>query len=133
MFSVRETSYVLRPKSAAWRSSDPPSLSEVSMTVERAGAPLGGHNIQVVIGAPDRQRRGLNAQVVVWLPSGWWVTLRNQFADATGVAAAILESAADGLSDLTTFAAGGMPRGARAFWEELVATTVEARGPDYWR
>jgi hypothetical protein len=61
------------------------------------------------------------------------VTLRNQFADAPGVAATILESAADGLSDLTALAAGGTPRDATTFWKELVATTIEARGPNYWR
>src|SRR3954467_10423731 len=75
MSVVHEIGYLLRPKSAAWRSSDLPSLSELSLTVERAGAPLGGHNIQVVMGAPDRPRTGLNEQVLLWLPSGWWVTL----------------------------------------------------------
>ena len=133
MSFVHETSYILRPKSAAWRSFKPPSLSEVSMTVEHAGAPLGGHNIQVVLGAPDKPRRGLDDRVLLWLASGWWVTVRNQFADATGVAATILESAADGLSDLTALAAGGAPRDGTAFWEEVVATAIEARGPNYWR
>jgi hypothetical protein len=42
--------------------------------------PLGGTNIQVVVGPPDQPRRGLNENVAVWLDSGWWVTSRNQFA-----------------------------------------------------
>jgi hypothetical protein len=135
---VHEQRFVLRVKSAAWRNPDRTHrghrLSELSMTVERDDVPLGGHNIQVVLGAPDQPRAGLNEDVALWLDSGWWVTLRNQFALAPAVATTILESAADELSRLTERVAEGSPPGpGDAFWQEIVAIRIEAAGPGYWR
>jgi hypothetical protein len=130
---MHEGRFVLRPKSAAWRSSDPPVLSEVSLTVERDGVPLGGNNVQVILGAPDQPRSGLNEDVLLWLEPGWWVTVRNQFAAAPTVAAAILASAAQDLSRLTEYVGGGEGGESTGFWELVVCTTIAARGPDYWR
>ena len=134
---MRETRYLLRTKSAAWRARRAPHegdrLTELLITVERGGVPLGGNNIQLVAGAPDRRRSGLNEDVVMWLDSGWWLTLRNQFADAPHVAAEILASAADRLSELTDCAdRGGRPGDGDSFWQQIRATTIVATGPDYW-
>lgn len=100
------------------------------MTVERDGKRLGGNNVQVVLGAPDRRRQRLDEDVAVWLESGWWVSLRNQFAQAPEVAATILASAA---STLTAEATGARGKDAEAVTRKLFSTTFEAAGPDYWR
>ena len=108
-------------------------LFALSITAERHDAPVGGNNIQIVVGAPDQRRSGLNEDVVMWLESGWWVTLRNQFADAPDAAVKILASAADRLSELTERAdEGGGPDG-KSLWQQIRGTTIEATGPDYWR
>lgn len=103
------------------------------MTVQRDGKRLGGNNVQVVLGAPDRRRQRLDEDVAVWLESGWWVSLRNQFAQAPEVAATILASAASTLSTLTAETTGARGRDAEAVARKLFSTTVEAAGPDYWR
>jgi hypothetical protein len=131
---VREGVFQLRPKSAAWRNRDWASLSELSLTVDVDGHRLGGHNVQVVLGAPDRDRSGLDEDVVLWLDSGWWVTLRNQFAQAPSVAATLLRSGADELSRLTDRVTAGAPRAAGGeFWQEVAVITIEVRGPNCWR
>jgi hypothetical protein len=135
---MRTTRYVLSPKSFGWRRRDHPDegdrFFEVSLAVERdAGVPLGGHNIQVVLGAPDQARHGLNEDVVLWLDSGWWVTLRNQFADAPDVAISILRPAADELSRLTELVSSGECGQHQALLERVHAISIETAGPDYWR
>ena len=62
------------------------------------GEQLGGHNVQVVGGVPDRPRYGLDEDVAMWLPSGWWLTFRNQFAQAPDVAREIVDSVVNELS-----------------------------------
>src|SRR5580698_6491228 len=102
--------YILRPKSGTWTNApDVPHdrLLRFDMTVTHDGTSLGGNNIQVVLGAPDQSRTGLDEDVVLWLDSGWWVTLRNEFARAPGVALRALESIAGELSAITAD-----PRGA---------------------
>jgi hypothetical protein len=65
------------------------------LVASRDGRPLGGNNVQAVLGAPDRKRFRLDRDVALWLPSGWWVSLRNQFAQAADVATKIVESVED--------------------------------------
>jgi len=86
---VNRTDYVLRPRSGG--SSAHPTNSHLpeyrllhfDMTAERDGKPIGGHSVQVVVGAPDRERRGLGEQIALTLDSGWWVAFRNEFARAS--------------------------------------------------
>jgi hypothetical protein len=104
-----------------------------NLTVEYEGKQLGGNNIQAVLGAPDQPRRGLDEEVALWLDSGWWVSLRNQFALAPCVAVEILSSVADGLSTITaqlTLARG--PEG-KELSDRLFATSLTGAGPAYWR
>jgi hypothetical protein len=96
------------------------------MTVNYDGKPLGGNNIQAVVGAPGQKRIGRDAQVVLWLDSGWWVAVRNEFARAPDVAHRILESGADALSAITSH-----PHGADA--SILGSAVIEAVGPSHWR
>lgn len=134
---MRQAEYLLRAKSGAWTAhpnahSPDNRLLQFDMTVERDGERLGGNNIQAVVGAPDRERRGLDADVCVWLASGWWVSLRNQFADAPDVAAAILASVADSLSALTDEATHARGNDAEAVTQKVFAAALQATGPDYW-
>ena len=134
---MRTTQFVLRPKSFGWRRRDRHDegdrFFEVSLTAERDGVPLGGHNIQVVLGAPDKARHGLNEDVVLWLDSGWWVTLRNQFAGAPDVAISILRPAANGLSRFIELVSAGESGQHEALLERVHAISIETPGPDYWR
>lgn len=88
---------VTRLRSASCRSRA--SRSSGSLTVVRfmyASIPstaLGGTSIEAVVGAPDQPRHGLDEDVEMWLDTGWWVTLRNQFALAPCVANEIILSA----------------------------------------
>jgi hypothetical protein len=138
MIRMRQTRYVLRAKSGAW-SAHPDAhspeyrLLRFDMTVERDGKRLGGNNIQLVVGAPDEVRRGLDREVSVWLQPGWWVSLQNQFADVPDVAAAILASVAAPLSALTGEATDARGKDAEAVTHKLFSTALEAAGPDYWR
>jgi hypothetical protein len=95
------------------------------MTVTYDGKQLGGNNIQLVVGAPSQTRVGLYEDVVLWLDSGWWVTLRNEVGQAPDVAHRILASAADALSAITSD-----PRGADA--SILGTAAIEAAGPSHW-
>lgn len=134
---MREVQYLLRAKSGAWTAhpdahSPDYRLLRFDMTVERDGNRLGGNNIQVVVGAPDEQRRGLDEEVCVWLDSGWWVSLRNQFADAPEVAASILASVADCLSAVTAQATDARGTDAEAVTRAVFSTVFEGTGPGYW-
>jgi hypothetical protein len=135
---MHEVGYRLRAKSGAWShhpdAHDPEyRLLSFALTAERAGGPLGGNNVQAVVGAPDQKRYRLDQAVAVWLPSGWWVSLRNQLAQAPEVGTQILESVEHPLSEIT--AELGTARGARTeeLTRDLFAVTFDASGPDYWR
>jgi hypothetical protein len=103
------------------------------MTVERDGKKLGGNNIQLVVGAPDRLRRGLDEDVAMWLSSGWWVALRNQFSLASCVAMEVLNSIENELSSITSEVNEARGPDAAEVSERLFATTFTGEGPDYWR
>jgi hypothetical protein len=133
---MRTVRYSLHAKSGSWTrhpdSHSPDSRLLRFMTVECDGERLGGNNVQVVIGAPDYPRRGLDEEVAMWLDSGWWVTLRNQFAQAPAVALQILRSVADDLSTLTGAATAARGIDAEEVTLRVFSTTLEAEGPAYW-
>ena len=136
---MHRTRYELRPKSGSWtchpdRQSSPENrLLSFNLTVRYENKALGGTNIQVVVGAPDQPRLGLNEDVPVWLDSGWWVAFRNQFALAQCVGVEIIQSVADDLSAVTEEA--NTARGAEAadLTHRLFAMTFEGDGPAYSR
>jgi hypothetical protein len=129
---MNRTQYILRPKSSA-RAVDPLRLLGFDLTVEHDGKKLGGNNIQAVVGAPDRERRGLDEDVALRLSSGWWITLRNQFDLAPCVAMEILNSVAEDLSSITAKANQARGADAEALNRNLSHTAFSGEGPDYWR
>lgn len=107
-----------------------------TITAERRGKGLGGNNIQAVLGAPSeesRWRHGSEQEVVLWLSSHWWVSLRNQFAAQPDVGSAIVRSAADQLGEITSRLTHATGAEAEAVTRELFERTFRASGPDYWR
>ncbi len=135
---MNSTQYVLRPKSGCWNNHPDGITTEYrllrfDMTAECHGNQLGGHNIQVVLGAPDQLRVGLDEDVAMWLASGWWVTLRNHFALAPEVALEVLESIADALTAITADATTARGMKTEVLTRELFSATFDATGPDYWR
>jgi hypothetical protein len=126
--------YVLRAKSL--HATRPPGpdpayrLLGFDLTARRRGKGLGGNNIQAVIGAPSVERYRLDQDVALWLPSGWWVSLRNQFAAAPDVASAIVGSVADELGAMTSRATDSEGAEAEAVTRELFETEFRATGPD---
>ena len=136
--TMNRTQYVLRPKSGAWTGH--PSRSDANdyrilgfaLTVEHSGKKLGGNNIQLALGAPDSVRYGLDEDVAMWLSSGWWVTLRNQFSLAPCVAMEVLHSVADELSSITAEATEARGSNAAEVTERLFATAFTGEGPAYW-
>ena len=135
---MKRTTCLLSAKSGAW-SHHPAAhhpeyrLLNFLLVASRAGKPLGGHNVQAVLGAPDRPRYGLNEDVAIWLPSRWWVSLRNEFARAPDVAIEILTSVQDPLAEVTGQLSGARGERTEQLTEELFATVFQAAGPDYWR
>lgn len=135
---MHRTEYTLRPKSGVWSQSPSWSAPEDShlvgfnLRVEYDGKRLGGTNIQAVLGAPEEPRHGLNEQVAIWLESGWWVSLRNQFALAPCEAVEILESVADELSAITTEANGARGSDTDELWKKLTGMAFVGEGPAYW-
>jgi hypothetical protein len=102
---MRTASYTLITKSAfLGERVEGPRILGFSMRVECEGAQLGGNNVQLTLGAPDRLRHGLDNPVAMWLPTDWWVSLRNQFERTPDVAATILRSAEAELSKTTAAA-----------------------------
>jgi hypothetical protein len=129
--------YTLRPRSGTWSPRLESRLVAFDITVERHGRPLGGHNIQAFLFAPDYQprdyrARGLDDDVALTLESGWWITLRNQFAEAPDIAAQILASAAKDLSAATAEASVAREDEIAPLWQRLRAARFSAAGPDYW-
>jgi hypothetical protein len=126
---MHRTEYLPRPRSHSWQAG---RLLGFDMTVEHNGRPLGGHNVQAVLGAADQLRRGLDEDVALTLDTGWWVTLRNHFALAPCVAVEILGSAEDALTDVTAEANAALGEAADHLWEKLRVTVFNATGPAYW-
>ena len=135
---MKRIHYTLRPKSGSWTQhpdrSDSPDyrILQFDMTVEYAGNKLGGNNIQLVVGAPDRAGSLDEGEVALWLSSGWWVTLRNQFSIAPGVAIEVVNSIADQLSSITAEANVARGSDAAAVTKRLFSTTFGGEGPAYW-
>jgi hypothetical protein len=133
---VEDVEYVLRAKSLS--STRPPAadpryrLLGFTLTAERRGKPLGGNNVQAVLGAPSQTRYRLDQDVALWLPSGWWVTLRNQFAAAPDIAKAILGSVADELGAATAHLTDAHGAEAYALTRGLFDRAFRLSGPDYW-
>ncbi len=127
---MRRTNYVLRVKSGAWSAAPGRPLVEFSMTAECHARLLGCHNIQVVVGAPNQPQRGLNEDVLMWLDSGWWITLRNQFDQAPDTALNVIRSVEAELSAMTAEITAAGEDGPVV--RKLFATEFEATGPDYW-
>ncbi len=129
--------YVLRPKSL--HSTRPPApnpeyrLLGFDLIVERRGKALGGNNIQAVVGAPSEERYGLDEDVALWLRSGWWVSLRNEFAAVPDVAIGVLRAVADELEAITSRATESEGSEAYAVTQELFETELRATAPDHWR
>ena len=105
----------------------------LDLIVERRGKALGGNNIQAVVGAPSEERYGLDEDVALWLRSGWWVSLRNEFAAVPDVAIGVLRAVADELEAITSRATESEGSEAYAVTQELFETELRATAPDHWR
>ena len=133
---MKETSFLLRAKSGGWsghgRNRDY-RLFEFTLVARRDDKPLGGNNVQAKLRAPDRPPEQGDQDVDMQLTSGWWVSFRNQFAQAPDVATEILNSIEDALSQVTGELTTA--RGARTeeLTRQLLTTTFHAKGRDYWR
>lgn len=135
---MHRTEYSLKPKSGAWTAhpdahSADCRLLRFDMTVEHGDGRVGGNNIQLVVGAPDQERRGLDEDVALTLESGWWIALRNQFADAPCVASEIVESVKAELSEITSEATAARGPAAEDITRRLFSTVFDATGPGYWQ
>lgn len=134
---MKSASFELRFRSGAW-THQPPSASPdhrllyFDMTVSRGGQPLGGHNVQVGLGAPDYDDGGRATEAALRLDSGWWVRLGNQFAQAPDVALQIIDSVATQLSDVTKQLSDARGEQTDELSDRLRATTFAASGPNYW-
>jgi hypothetical protein len=96
------------------------------MNVICDGEPIGGNSTQVVLGARSESRGLFDEDVILWLDSGWWLALRNDFARARDVAPQIVGSISLELSAITDD-----PRGADV--AGVFATTFETMGPRHRR
>ena len=130
--------YLLSVKSGGW--SHHPSahhsdyrLLNFQLVVSRDGKPLGGNNVQAVFGAPDQTRYRLDEDVAMWLPSEWWVSLRNHFAKVPDVATEILTSVQGRLTEVTAQLSDARGERTEELTAELFGTVFRAEGPDYWR
>jgi hypothetical protein len=137
--------WVLLPRAAAlsenpsgsnWRSYwEAPYAYRLWTVTLRAQRPDGrpvSHNLQVKIGAPDLSRGRADENVVLRLRSGWWVTLRHEFARAPRTATAIVASAAEELSVFTARATDARGEEASALQVEWEERRFEAHGPAVW-
>lgn len=125
---MRTTNYVLKPRSHTFADEQ---VKAFDMTVEHAGKPLGGHNVQVVLGSKGSRQASLD-EVVLTLESGWWISLRNQFALAPEIAVQILESIKPELEAATNKANGARSDDAKALWRTLREVAFAGRGASYW-
>ena len=133
---MKTVEYLLRTRSI-WSTGqvagDDYRLVGFDVTAERGGLPVGGHNVQAVIGAPGMTRHGLDRDVALWLASGWWVSLRNQFKSQPELGAEILTRASGELEAITVRLGDSTGATAVALWQELHDLTVRSSGQDYWR
>jgi hypothetical protein len=135
---MTRATYLLSAKSGGW-SHHPDAhhpdyrLLNFRLVVSRDGTPLGGNNVQAVLGAPDQTRYRLDEDVAMWLPSGWWVSLRNQFARAPDVATEILTSVQDRLAHVTSQLSDARGERTEELTAALFSTVFHAEGRDYWR
>ncbi len=100
----------------------------------RAQGPEGqliSHNMQVKLGAPELERRRAD-DIVLVLESGWWVTLRHEFANAPKTATAIVASASAELSEATALLTNARGDEASDLARALQARTFAAVGPAGW-
>jgi hypothetical protein len=104
----------------------------VTLSTHKPDGHLISHNLQVKLAAPDLSRGRADADVVVWLASGWWVTLRHEFAAAPMTGAAIVASTAEELSEFTARATDARGDDASALAVELEGRQFEAVGPGVW-
>ncbi|HEY3923810.1 MAG TPA: hypothetical protein VGL75_04550 [Acidothermaceae bacterium] len=88
--------------------------------------------MQVVVGSPSGKRYGHDEDVALWLPSGWWVTLRSQFAAAPWVAVEILNCVVHELDAITARVSGTSGAEADAITREIFATAFRGSGPNHW-
>lgn len=137
--------YLLVPRAAAlsenpsgsnwrpyWDAPDAYRLWTVTLGAQGPnGRPI-SHNLQVKAGAPDLSRGRADENVVLWLPSGWWVTLRHEFAAAPRTATAIVVSAIEQLSNFTSRATDARGEEASALQVEWEERRFEAVGPAIW-
>ncbi len=135
---MKRVTYILSVKSGGW-SHHPAAhhpeyrLLNFLLVASRGGKRLGGHNVQAVVGAPDQPRYGLDEDVAIWLPSDWWVSLRNEFAKAPDVATEILTSVGDQLDEITAQLSDARGERTEQLTEALFGTVFHAQGPDHWR
>lgn len=115
-----------------WEAPDAYRLWAVALRAQGPERQLVSHNLQVKLGAPDLSRGQADADVVLWLASGWWVTLRHEFAAAPKAATAIVRSAADELSKFTARATKARGDEANALAIELEKRQFQAVGPQVW-
>jgi hypothetical protein len=107
-------------------------LWTVTLRVQGPDEQLISHNLQVKLGAPDLSRGRADADVVLRLASGWWVTLRHEFAAAPRTGAKIVASAANELSEFTARATDACGEEASALAVDLEQRQFEAVGPSTW-
>lgn len=115
-----------------WEAPQGYRLWTVTLCVQGPDVRLISHNVQVKLGAPDLSRGRADAEVVLRLASGWWVTLRHEFAAAPRTAATIVASAADELSAFTALATDARGDDASALTVALAERRFEAVGPSVW-
>lgn len=137
--------YVLIPRPAAlsedpsgsnwrsyWAAPNAYRLWSLTLQVQGPDGRLISHNMQVKLGAPDLPREQADAQVALWLKSGWWVTLRHEFAASPKAATGIVASAADQLSAFTAQTTGARGDDASALQVEWEERRFAATGPAVW-
>jgi hypothetical protein len=107
-------------------------LWTVTLCVQAPDEQFISHNLQVKLGAPDLPRGRADAEVVLRLASGWWVTLRHEFAAAPRTATAIVASAANELSKFTALATDARGAEASRLAVDLKQRRFEAVGPMIW-
>lgn len=133
---MHDETFVLRVKSGAWtRHPDRWGETEArllgfDMTVTRGGEPLGGHNIQAHVTAPDQSPRG---DVALELSSGWKVSLRNEFERAPYAAIAIFRAIHADLSRFTLELTDARGTPMVELQKQLWAARFAAAGPNAWR
>ena len=138
---MESVEYLLRAKSLS--STCPPvsdrpeyRLFGFTLTAERRGKDLGGNNIQAVVGAPAERptwRSESEEEIALLLSSGWWVSLRNQFAKQPEIGTTIVRSAADRLGAITSRLTDASGAEALTITRELFDASSPAIGPDFWR